>query len=467
MKRFTPFLIVLLFAACGDNKVANNDADEKNQSDTTAPANTSTPPAKSDASPVEPKIDPDSSLAEGLVKLTELAQKQELANQFNEAATTWKKIHSQLVAEFGTDSWQAANAGLAMNVALKEAKFTESEIQTLEQMRVIQKRFYSELAAQQTVAALSDSEQLVSSSMSLFGPESVMYARQLFQQANLQQKLGNTQPAISNYHKAIDIFKTSFVDQHPELEVAHGELGKLYLAMKQISPAIANLKEATRLAGGIWGESSLQYALHANQLGVAYHQSGQLDVAEPILKACEVIRRQALGTNHPLVGHSLMNLGTVYSEKKQFVKAADCLSQALAIFDSSDDLKKVFSPIAQRKLATVHMLNSRPDSAEPLLKSLLEQALSQNAEPALVAQAKYRYAVALARQGKYDLAEPVLEQALATQRSQLGETNRDTINSLQVMAMLLDRTGRAQEAAKINQQLQKMAQQSDNGFRRF
>ncbi|MEM7455598.1 MAG: tetratricopeptide repeat protein, partial [Planctomycetota bacterium] len=290
-------------------------------------------------------------------------------------------------------------------------------------------------------------EEMIVVAETLFGEEAPIVGKLNCQLAGIRQTAGDMDGASSNYHAGIDILREKYCPIHPEIVAAQSALANCYLEMGEFRTAIANLKASTSMAAQLFGEESLQYARQANQLGVAYYRGGDLDTAEQILKGAEAIRRQSLGEEHLLVGHSLLNVGIVMLDQRDYSSAVHCLERAESIFAGSTETSSELLFKSRNKLATVYMLIQQPDLAEPLLTLLIESRKAEFGDDHPdVAMFEFRYGIALARQGKYELAEPAFVHALEVQEEQLGLNNRETIKTIQAYAMLLARTGREDEA---------------------
>ena len=109
------------------------------------------------------------------------------------------------------------------------------------------------------------------------------------------------------------------------------------------------------------------------------------------------------------------------------------------------------------------MLNNQPELAEPLLNQLTEMTDKfSNGNSVAIASAKYRYAVALCRQGKYETAEPILAEVLGIQKQELGLTNSATNQTLKAYALLLKQTKQTEKIEQLNQTIRTAQQQDPN-----
>ncbi len=430
-----------------------------------SPAESNTEIAKT-----EPGVGQDSATAfnESLISLTKQANDLEANFQFSEAAEAWRQIDSIVSEQFGTESWQAANARLAGIVASIESNFTPDQLKKLKQIQEFQKQFLDAFKANNINEAQNIADLSTQITKELFGEQSPMYGKQLLQSASLNQKVGNAEAAIREYHLAIENLKTTFHANHPDIESAHQQLGQLYLAREKFGPAISNHKASTRLSAELWGEDSLQYAKGANQLGVAYHRAGELDIAYKILQASELIRRRKLGPAHSLVAHSHLNLGIVCLDRKDYEAASQYLAMSVDGFAGQKVVDQNMLLLAKEKLSTVHMLNGKPELAEPLLGDAVESTYAKlGADHPQVAELQFRQGIALAKQGKYELAEPLLNSAYETQKAKLGPSHSATINTMKALALLLKQTRRTTEFQNLSLEIQRVSKASNsNDFQR-
>ena len=404
------------------------------------------------------------SFADSLIHLTARANELESQEQFNQAAGVWSEIVTRLQSEYGPESWQPANAVLACETAKIQAGFSSAQLEALRNVADLQKQMQAAAGQNEFSIAARLCEQSLRASIELFGVDSPVTSKQRLQLAKLQQQLGQDNEAVFNYEKAASILSARFATVHPELCLIHDNLGEIYLNASNFPGAISHLSSATKMASSIWGDESTEYAKRANQLGVAYHQGGQPEVALQVLRAAEVIRRHKLGPNDPQVGHSLLNTGTVLLDLRRYDEAIEQLVRATEIFSSSQTRLPISEAVAE-KLATAYMLASKPELAEPVLAGMLTRAKQRSPQsPIEMADLQYRYAIALGRQGKYDLAEPVLLEAMATQEANLGPTHSKTANSIRAYALLLKQTKRPELADQVLSRIRVAQNPNNNSF---
>ena len=391
-----------------------------------------------------------------LSSLNELAKQKEKAFEFAQAATIWGQVHQLVSGRFGEGAWQSLNAKIAHDLAYTKSNFSKAQLESEKNIRSRLEAVKQSLKTKQLENALQTSREITELSAKLYGGESIQVAQSLFQEATLAARLQDYSTATRNFHQAIELFRKHDFGNHPEMELAHAGLASSYVQQSKFIPAAANQKEATRISGQIWGRESLDFAMQANQLGVIYHRAGNLEVAFEILDQARAIREKSLGDDHAIYAHSCLNLGAVLLDLKRPDNAESYLKKALEIFDRDFGTDESLTHRAKSHLATIYMLRKQPGQAEPLLQSLAKTMPVGSTEQ--IAH-QYRLSIAYAKQGKYDLAKPLLEATIEQQKKKFGSADQRTINSLRAYALVLDRTHQTESAEKVKQHINRVASQ--------
>ncbi len=424
------------------------------------------PSQKADAA--QPQTGQTEELSKLFAALTHKAQQLEAEMKHAEAAEVWTELAEKLTQTFGPEAWQTQNAVWSRDFAVRAAELGDGQLQKLRQITQLNRqaqKLISDHDLSQAIDTALQSRELLEQTI----PDAnVPLARQSLEIAALQAAIGDHDSAVKNYQAAIHRFHQSNMTRHPDLERAHAGLAAAALATGNVAQALANQKEATRIAGSLWGDGSIDYALQANQLGVLHHRSGDLQTALRILRASEAIRRNHLGPDHPQVGHSRFNIGVVLMDMKQYDEALGNFKQAEQILLAAPrpDWKSVSE--CQSKMATLYMLGGHFVPAQSMLQSALTNLKqSPSFTPDEINALQYRLAIALAKQGKYDRARPMLEQLVDVQRRTLGD-HPDTLKSIQALALVMQQTRQSDAAERLNSEARRMAEALPNStqFRR-
>lgn len=453
MKKALIGCLMVLVAGCGSPKPEHADSSNSPQSQ----------PIVQNSEVPESVGEPES-LAELLQKLVNSAQSLEKERKFAEAIGVWDRVIAELEQEYGVSSWESANAKLARATAQLQVHFNSAQFAQLESIADLQQQMAAAIGQQEQRIATRLAQDSVGISETLFGVDSPVTAKQRYQLAKLLKDEGRHRDAAFQYEKALEDLQTGFAPNHPDLVAIHEELGQMYLSASNFQVGIEHRKAATRMAGAIWGEDSLQYARRANELGMAFYQSGDAAMALRMFQAVEVIRRQKLGPDHPQVGHSFLNMATAMleSDRSRAEQAAGFYGRAAQIFSSSPDTVALQEQ-AWEKQATAYMLANQPERAEPLLAELVVRAQQQpSPSTTRIADLEYRYAIALGRQGKYELAEPVIKRVVAVQERERGPHHSQTERAYQAYALMLKQTGQTELSEQLMNRL-RFAQNPDSG----
>ena len=425
--------------------------------------NDSTPVAnQSDSSSVDEKtLEQAREYGKRLLDLRDQARHFESEMNFSAAAEVWQQVVKRVSTDFGENSWQAINAKIAHKSAVKKQALKNQYARELAQIAALETGIVNAHQQQQTQRALELSRQLLALQQPLVGDVSMETARVKIQIGTLESKLELDELAQSNLHDGIEIFREKGIELHPELEAALASLADVYTRREKFAPAVANQKAATKIAGHIWGLDSLQYATQANQLGVIFHQAGNDDVAFDILDAAKTIREKKLGTDNLEYARSCLNTGIVALAQQKLIPAQEQLTVARNLFVQKLGPANDFSVRSSTQLATTMMLLNRPDITEKLLTEVVN-AVGNSASREQMADYRYKLAIALARQGKYNQAEPMLQQTLNEQQTLHGATSTQAVNSMKALARLFEATHQKSKLAAIQGQINQVTRVADS-----
>ncbi len=466
--RFVTILLisVLFFCGCGESPrspLATKPTDEATSQSDSAQG---TPGSASNQDQADEAFSAD------LKRLTDLAKEQEAAGNYAEAARVWGQVNQMASNRFGAASWQSNNAAVAYQRAVQKSRFTSQQMERLWEADQLQEIVRRSLESGDVQGGLRANERAVEINAELFGEGSVAYAQLVVQSATIESNLRLVEQSVTHFHQGIETLKQNGYTNHPELELAHAGLASIYADKESFGPAIANQKEATRIAGLIWGQESLAFANRAHQLGTLFHRAGNLDVAYQVIDEAKLIRQRQLGTEHPAFANSCLNLGVISMDQKRFDQADEYFSKAQSVFTKTLGPEADDTLRCQSHRATIYMLQQRPELAEPLLRAVVQtmrasQAGTNSGNVEKRLDHEYRLAISLSRQGKYAIAKPLLEQVITEQRQRIGQSDRRTVASMRAYALLLERTNQTEAAGQMRQQIDRVAQEpGPQDFRR-
>ena len=419
----------------------------------------------------KPELQVDSNIAErsadllaDVKRFSEIAKQQEANRQYAQAAVVWGQVAQLGAEQFGPAAWQTKSAQLAHDRAFRKSQLADQDLQILADAESLMEQVRESYRAGNLESALANSRAVADRYAHLFGADSVEVGQLNVQSGTFAAGLNQSDEALKQFHQGVELLKRNGFADHPELKIAHSGLAMLYSQKGSLGPAIANQKEATRIAGVVYGVSSIEFAGQANQLGTFYHQAGNHEVAYNVLNQAKLIRQKLLAADDPALANSCLNLGIVCMDLKRFDIAGEFFSAAMPIFLKSEGESGSNLIRCRSHLATIYMLQKKPNLAEPLLASVVNGLQSQSGQSGQqeLLDHRYRLAIALARQGKYDRAKPMFEEVIQNQKESFGLSDKRTVSSLKAYALLMERTNHAEAAAKVRRQINQIAHLVDD-----
>lgn len=468
MRRFFLLgLLTSLLTGCGSsNPPAATNQDPPKSSNATKPPLTAEQPTSSASQSATASTQPSGSvtsreeeavaLSKQVDELVAAANAAQAEYDFAKATPLWEQSLEVLTKLYGSKSWQALNAKLALENARVQSNFNQAQLARLKELFEDQAKIADLLKQSKSDAALELAQRSQQTTSELFGADSWMMAKQWVQLARLQQLSGKSAESIAAYREAILLHDRYLVELHPDKETLHAYLGEAFMSAGQFRPAVDNLSKATLIAQKLWGETSLQYAKRANDLGVAYQRAGENETALSVLRAAETIRRRELGMENPLVAHSLLNLGTVYMGLNRYELAVQSFEQAIPILQNKFGVENKMVTEAKLRHSAAMVLSGQSAAAEQLLEKLCGELANRPGLMADRAVAQYRLGILQARQGNYKAAEPNLEAAIAAQSQILGPSHPTTEMSKQALVKVYEQTGRASLAESLQGQIRQV-----------
>lgn len=393
-------------------------------------------------------------------RITRLAIEAQSAGQFVREAQHWEEVHRLLDGQHGPNAWQTINARLVKQTAERHAAFSAAQHDAWRELMGWQQRIAEFLQQGNAPAALTVALGSVERTLDLYGENSYMHGKQLIQIARLEQMAGRLNESIETYRQAFATISPHVGRLHPEVEAIHAQLGEIWLALGDPRQAIDNLRMALRMSGEMFGNTSLQAATRANDLAVALQRSGNPQEGLTYLQRAEEIRRQWLGPDHPHVAHCLLNMGTCLLDQQQFDAARDHFERALVILRQSVQGPNRLLIDCLHKLSVAHMMLDQAPQAEPYLEDMVESLRQLNVHPVELGTAEYRWGVSLAKQGKYEAAEPVLKLSLARLENALGSRHAQTGKPREALVQLYMATQRVAEAQSLQSVVQPVSFES-------
>ncbi len=388
-----------------------------------------------------------------LAEVSRLASECQQRFEFTESMKHWQRVVEILTELHGAESWQTRNAVEFQRICQWQSRFNQPQREQLLRLLQLQEGIAQNLQQNRIAEALAMSREATQLATQLYAEQPFFLAKQMLQLGRCEHLNGNFAVAFGHYQESLRLLTEHFGERHPDVEALYGYLGETALAQRENLLAIDYYKAAGRLAEELWGKSSLEVALRANELGVAFHRLRDFPTATKLHRTAESIRREKLGPDHPLVGHSLYNLAVIYLDTSRLDLAEQCLGQALEIFRKQYPQGHPVAWEIQHKLATTWMLQGKVGQAETALKELVDLGNRHTIARDQLLLWRYRLAIACAKQQKYDAAESILVEVLAEQERSLGAVHEDTVRTRNALATLYAQTNRRDLADQLGNQV--------------
>lgn len=392
------------------------------------------------------------------------ATKLEVAFDYDGAVAEWNEILDIVRKEHGDQSWHARDIELAIEgVAFRSQLDLEARTKMVELSSLERNALLKSIQGDQ-IATLRYRDQAVTLAREIFPEESIAVANCLLAKAYAHSGVGQEIEAVRLVDEVLLIREKLFGKSHPSYYSALRALGLIYQKNLQFEDAEALLSEATALCGDAEGHAGDRYAMFLNDHGVSLNQLQQFDKAEPVLVQSTAIRERLYGENDVRFAYSLRNLSIVYMSLNRDQQAIDGFTKSLSIFESTLGPANGITLDTMTQLATMFVKTQDSPTAEQLFRTIERQyAVNPGENHPVYATTLFKLAVTLGNQGKYEEADPMFVKAATIQEATLGPASPELAQTLSTYSVLLQRTGRTQEAAQIQSRVNAIARQPENG----
>jgi tetratricopeptide (TPR) repeat protein len=264
---------------------------------------------------------------------------------------------------------------------------------------------------------------------------------------------GRYKEAESLYQQALKLYKRLYKDNHPDVATSLNNLAVFYCSQGRYEEAEPLYQQALELYKRLDKDNHPDVATSLNNLADLYCSQGRYKEAEPLYRQALELFENLLGNSHPNVAQVLNNLAILYQNQGRYEEAEPLYRQALELFkrlfgDNHPDVAQVLN-----NLAILYRFQGRYEKAEPLHQQALElfENLLGNSHPN-VAQVLNNLAILYQNQGRYEEAEPLYRQALELFKRLFGDNHPDVAQVLNNLAILYRFQGRYEKAEPLHQQ---------------
>lgn len=187
--------------------------------------------------------------------------------------------------------------------------------------------------------------------------------------------------------------------------------------------------------------------------------SKALEIAKEELKVAE----ETFGTNDIKVASTLNHLAEIYRVEEKYAEAEPLYKQALAIYKKASGADETEKGTILANLAWLYKAQNKYAEAEPLYKealSIFEKARLEttgNTTAPIMAIAQINLGEIYTSQSRYSEAGSLYKQALGIFKKSLGQNHIRVALTLKNIAELYKKTGREEEAQKLEEESTKIA----------
>ena len=309
---------------------------------------------------------------------------------------------------------------------------------------------------------------------------------------------GDHRRAEPLYREALGMARRLFGDEHPETAAMMNNLALAMIPRSDLAAAEELIREALKVNRKVLGAEHSVVAINLSNLASVLMTRGDYAGAEAMARESLNLRRQALGSEHPLIGQSLNVLASVLRWKGDLDAAEQLYRQALekarrlgpasphvvlilnrltetalarGDLAAAEALGREASVIAERalddahpnravnllRMAAVRIRRQDPVEAEHSIREALRLlSASYSADHWQVADARSLLGFCLARQQRFDEAEPLLLESYSLLRKTTSEKSPATMTAHQRLIDLYEAWDKTRKELRAHLQPQNM-----------
>jgi tetratricopeptide (TPR) repeat protein len=134
------------------------------------------------------------------------------------------------------------------------------------------------------------------------------------------------------YKKALDLNRSFYGENHPNVATALINLGDLYRNQCRYEEAGPLFLKALEMDKKLHGAEHIDVATSLNNLAGLYLEQGRYEEAEPLYQAALEMSKKLLGEEHSDVAVSLNNLGSFEAKQRNYSQAVEYFERAYSLF---------------------------------------------------------------------------------------------------------------------------------------
>ncbi len=284
----------------------------------------------------------------------------------------------------------------------------------------------------------------------LSGAQSTVASSVMNELAQVLERRGDYPAAEELYRSAITIDRATLGTDHPQ--VAHN-LHNLAVVLQErgdFAGARPLFEQSLLMFRKVLGENHPDTIEALGNYGRYLQDRGELVEAEKVLREALTLDEQARGKDHVQVGYDHVNLGYVLDRRNSYPEAEREFREALRIYAAALPAQHVYIASAKTGLADTLIGLGQVDAGYSEAQQALEiWRRNVPADDAHIANTQAVVAHALALQGHFEQAEPLLSASYERMRAALGPTDARTQRASAWLADVYRSTNRPELEAKL------------------
>jgi eukaryotic-like serine/threonine-protein kinase len=283
----------------------------------------------------------------------------------------------------------------------------------------------------------------------LYGESHPDVAGRLNNLGAVHARLGDLNEALTYHENALRVRLSVFDENHPDIAESNYHLGGVHMDLGNLEIAEEYLNEALAIQRITLNPNHPNTSQTLNSLGILMQRKGNFEASAQYYRESLVMKTESLGENHSEVGIQMNNIGLVLVRQERYDEALYHLkeSQRILLYNFEADHPLLTYPLLGK--ANVYNNTERAELAEPLIREALEIQISSVGEDHwMIGLINTQLGGSLARQGKFERAEPFLLLGYEILADQLGASHDRTIQALERIVELYDRAENEAAAEK-------------------
>jgi len=235
----------------------------------------------------------------------------------------------------------------------------------------------------------------------------------------------------------------------PEIEAQiRKTIGVTYQALGEYVRALPHLEKALAIRKRLLGDDHEDTLASMYDMGSLLTVMNSYELAEPYLRDAVDGRRRVLGKEHPLTVVAAGDLSWVRQQMGAHTDVDCLLWESLQLIVKGEFSSNQYQAEMEAKINTLRKLwsSGQHDAARVLIRECTTQFVEMPVINARLYDAITGFALQRVDEGDFDVAEPLLLEAIVGHRRVLGDEHPLTLNSINAMGTMLDRMGRNEDA---------------------